>query len=122
MRKELIYLTDITLHMRGFRQTLNFAKVAQKGRMYSPLSRDYVKNIKIADSGNDHQKFAFQIDLPKDLREKIKKGEAELMIPEGGLLIFPGKDVVEYLKSEEKKKWRELIHKNRNHTWHVDKK
>ena len=38
--KEKIYLTDITLHTRDFRQTLNYSKAAQKGRIYSPLPKD----------------------------------------------------------------------------------
>ena len=36
---ERVYLTDITLHVRGHRQTGNFSKVAGKGRMYSPLPK-----------------------------------------------------------------------------------
>lgn len=121
MEKERVYLTDITLHTREYRQTLNFSNVAQKGRMYSPLPKDYVKNIKVEGDNNGDGKFAFKIELPKDLMEKIEGGEAELMMPEGGLLIYAGRDVYDFIEANKEKERRELIHRNRGNTWHVDR-
>lgn len=118
--KEKIYLTDITLHVRDFRQTINFAKVAQKGRMYSPIPSDSFKGAKHTESLDDTGEFEIEINLPKDLQEKIDKGEAELMIPKDGLLIYPGKDVDEKIKQINNKKRSLLIHRGR--TWHAGEK
>jgi hypothetical protein len=75
MTKERIYLTDITLHVRGFRQTGNFSKVAQKGRMYSPVPEDYVKNV-----NTQEKTMRFSFNFPSDLQERISKGEVEVMM------------------------------------------
>lgn len=113
MNKERIYLTDITLHMREYRQTCNFSKVAQKGRMYSPLPEGYNKGKNI-----DKEKGIVRlgISLPPDLQERIDKGEVELMFPKGGLLIYAGKDVWEFIAKQNEQRRRQLIHSSR--VWH----
>jgi hypothetical protein len=119
MPKDRIYLTDITLHTRDFRQTINFSRAVQKGRMYSPLPKDYAKNIV---SDNSSGEFKFEINFPPDLERRISTGEVELMMPKDGLYIYAGKDTIEHLKSLDDKARRELIHRNRDNTWHVDDK
>ncbi|MFM2357668.1 MAG: hypothetical protein RJA61_405 [Candidatus Parcubacteria bacterium] len=118
--KEKIYLTDITLHVRDFRQTINFAKVAQKGRMYSPISSDSFKSAKPTESLDKTGEFEIEINLPKDLQEKLDKGEVELMMPKDGLLMYAGKDVGEKIKQINSKKRNLLIHRGR--TWHADER
>lgn len=111
MNKERIYLTDITLHVRGYRPTSNFYKVAQKGRVYSPINQDYVKSV------NTETKTAkFIISFPPDLQERIDKGEVELMMPKDGLLVYAGRDVWEFIAKQDEQKRRQLIHNSR--TWH----
>ena len=107
--------------MRNSRQTLNFSRVAQKGRMYSSLSKNEVKNISMSKKEFDENSFSMSIDLPKDLVEKIERGEAELMMPKDGLFIYAGRDVYDFIEANEEKDRRELIHRNRKNTWHVDK-
>lgn len=115
MAKKRIYLTDITLHVRGHRQTVNFSKIAQKGRMYSPVANDHVKSN--PSPTDDGFKFAFQ--FPPDLQQGIDRGEVELMMPEGGLPMYAGKDVQELMEKMNRKQRRQLIHRGR--TWHTNK-
>jgi hypothetical protein len=115
MDKETIYLTDITLHTREFRPTVNFAKVAQKGRMYSPLPKDYTKEVDPA-----KHSFKFSFDLPQDLKDRLKRGEIDLMMPKDGLLVYAGKDVQELIAKMSKKERAQLIHRSRS--WHADEK
>lgn len=113
--QERIYLTDITLHVRDFRQTINFSRVAERGRMYSPLPKDYAKEF---ESGSSD--FSMDIKLPKDLMDRVNAGEVELMMPKGGLLIYAGRDVYEKIEKREQDERRQLIHRSR--TWHADEK
>ena len=108
MAKQCIYLTDITLHARGFRPTLKFSNVAEKGRMYSSLPRGYEKNV-------DTRKgtLGISIDLPQDLKDKMDRGEVELMIPKDGLSVYAGRDVYEFIKKMDHAKHRQLNH----HMW-----
>jgi len=110
MEKERVYLTDITLHVRGYRQTANFSKVAQKGRMYSPLPVDYAQK----DPDTDSATARFSFELPQDLKERVARGEIELMIPEGGLPVYAGRDVYEKIKQMSQSMRRQLIHKSRS--------
>ncbi len=114
--KEKIYLTDITLHTRNFRQTINFSKAQIKGRMYSPLPKSYNLNT-VSPTDNTKGGFRISIKLPPDLQEKLDKGEAELMMPEGGLLIFAGKDLQDKIQQIQDKKRREVIHRSRDKFW-----
>lgn len=113
MAKERIYLTDITLHVRECRQTLSFAKVAPRGRMYSPMTKPVTNGAK--DTGGT---FKFSFNLPQDLHERIMRDEVELMIPQSGLQIHASADTIEFVKAREQKTRRELIHRGR--TWHSD--
>ncbi len=112
MEKERVYLTDIMLHVRGHRQTGSFSKVAQKGRMYSPLPKDYAKRSPVSKDGT----FGMHFSLPPDLQERVDRGEVELMMPEGGLPVYAGKDVYEFLDGMNRAQRRQLIHRGR--TWH----
>lgn len=115
--KEKIYLTDITLHTKDCRQTLNFARAAVKGRMYSPVPKGYnfVNSSDKTDSPNG--KFKISITLPPDLQEKLARGEAELMMPEGGLPTYAGKDVYEKLAQMKEQERIQIIHRNRDNVW-----
>jgi len=115
MAKERIYLTDITLHTRNLRDTKSFEKVATKGRMYKAGTDALVTDPK-----------AFGISLidllPPDLQERYKKGEIELMMPEGGLPIKFADDLKEKMTQLKSKARNELIHRSRGKTWHAKKK
>ena len=106
MAKERIYLTDITLHTRDYRQTGNFSKVAEKGRMYSPLPPETAKTI---DSEAKTARFSFQ--FPSDLQERINRGEVEIMVPKEGLFVYAGKDAIEKAKQLSAQARRENVHK-----------
>ena len=107
--KERIYLTHIELHARGFRQTTHFSKVAEKGRMYSAADQTTLK--KISETPESGDKYQMIISLPDDLQKDINEGRIELMIPEDGLYVFAGKDLVEFMKGREK-------HAHRDRVWH----
>ena len=112
MAKEVIYLTDIMLHVRGGRQTVNFAKAALQGRMYNPLPKDYATK----DVDTEAHTMKFRFDLPPDLQERIKKGEVEIMIPEGGIDVYPGPDLVEKMRQFRAQQQRMGRHSARLHT------
>ncbi len=115
MKKERIYLTDITLHSKDQRPTINFKKAAQKGRLYSPTLTDQFKT-----STSEGSDFEIAVQFPPEIQEKINNGEIELMMPAGGLFIYPGKDVIEAVKAMEKKERNLLIHRGRKGTWHAE--
>lgn len=114
--KERIYLTDITLHLRDFKQTVNYATAAKRGRMYSPMKypANSAQETNSPSTGSFHLKFNF----PPELQERIKNGEVEIMVPEGGLFVFAGRDVHEHIRAKERRSRRELIHRSRpNPQW-----
>ncbi len=118
MAKERIYLTDLTLHTRDSTPTPNFSKVAQKGRMYSKLPDGYANSPKNEEKPAGTFRISFK--LPEDLMERINRGEVEIMSPEGGLFVYPGKDMVETM--EKMKKKNRNLSKHRGRTWHADDK
>jgi len=106
MVKKRIYLTDITFHTRGHRQTIRFAKVAEKGRMYSPLPKGYEENV-----NSEKGTFGVSIELPQDLKDGMARGEIELMIPKGGLPVYAGKDVHDLIEKMRRDTHRADIHR-----------
>ncbi len=114
VKKEKLYITGIWVHTREFHQTVNFSKVAEKGRMYSPMPpvsvSQKISDSEISNKPSSDGKFKFIIKLPDDLQEKINRGEIDVMIPISGLFVFPGKDAVEKAKQLEEKARNELIH------------
>jgi hypothetical protein len=115
MPKQRIYLTDITLHTREFRQTTNYSTAAERGRMYSPLPKDYQTNSGPSASGSGT--FTLTFEFPQELQERINRGEVEVMVPKDGLLVYPGRDLVEQYKKDQAAARRQLIHANRGRTW-----
>ncbi len=114
MAKEVLYLTDITLHTRDFRPTGKYSKIAQKGRMYMPFKpqkpSDGEQKSVITDIDDKNHTFKLLIQFPKDLQERIDRGEVEIMIPKDGLLIFAGQDAIETATAMAKKEHREDVH------------
>lgn len=110
--KQKIYLTDITLHTKEMRQTINFSKASIKGRVYSPLPKNHA-----ADTPSKGNSFKISINLPPDLKAKLDRGEAELMIPEGGLFVYAGKDIQEKLDHIKNKERTQTIHRSRGQVW-----
>ncbi len=110
--KERIYLTDITLHAKEMRQTINFSKASVKGRVYSTLQKNHDLN-----KPNQDGTFSVSINLPPDLKAKLDSGEAELMIPEGGLSVYAGKDIQEKLDQIKNKERTQTIHRSRGQVW-----
>ena len=112
--KERVYLTDITLHTRHFRDTTSFEKVVEKGRMFKAgadaLVTDPALGISLIDL------------LPTDLQERYKKGEIELMMPKDGLPIKFAQDLKEKVAFLNAKARNELIHRSRGKTWHAKQK
>ena len=117
MEKERIYITHLTLHARNFRPTINFSRAAEKGRLYSSISRDSVED---SEANTDSTTLAF--DIPKDLLERMDRGEVELMMPQDGILMYAGRDTWELVDKIEKKERRQLIHRNRHNTWRKNDK
>ncbi len=117
MNKKILFLTDITLHIRDFRTTVNFGKVAQKGRLYTETNYTEISKINSSFNNQDPKsKPGMNIIWPEDLAESIEKGDIILMMPEDGLPIIAGDDMSEKFAREEKKKRN--ISKRRGGTWH----
>lgn len=110
IEKEKIYLTDITLHTKDVRPTINFVKAEAKGRMYSPLPKGHhLMGVNC--------NFSIPVQLPTDLQERLEKNEVQIMMPEDGLFIYAGKDIQEKLDQMKKEERRQLIHRNRDKFW-----
>lgn len=105
MAKEIIYLTDLMPHTRDFRQTTSFEKARKKGRIYSPLPADYTKNV-----DKEAHTMKFSITLPKDLQERIKRGEVEIRLPAGGLPLYLSPDMIKTAIALQKQAHREDVH------------
>lgn len=119
MKKERIYITDIALHTRSFRQTTNFSKAAKRGRIYSPLPKYYtsksIANSKTKKRGDGLVRFT--ITLPEDMQARLNSGELEIMVPKDGIDILAGDDVLDFIKKRERKEHKQLIHQGRARTW-----
>ncbi len=112
---ERIYIKDLTLHSRESRPTTKFSKVAEKGRMYRPIGISQTKEV--APTGFLH---LFDFELPQDLKERVDRGEVEIMMPEDGVNIYLGDDAQEKLTQLNAQARRELIHRSRGKDWHAE--
>lgn len=104
--KERIYLTDITLHARN-RQTVNFSQSIQKGRIYSPLAKDYAQKLRASEPASGSSKVGemdIVIRLPDDLVDRMERDEVEIMIPEDGLMVYASKDLENFISSKNGKR------------------
>lgn len=112
---EKVYLLGFSLHAGEKRPTINFSNAAEKGFIYTPISKDLFKDTVVenpsSDSDNNRK---MSLGLPVELMEKFKRGEVELMMPEGGLHLYIGKDVREKIAQVNKKKRKQLIHTGRS--------
>ena len=117
--KRQIILTDLAFHTRTGQPTASFAKAEEKavkaskpGRIYGHLPKPDPKDI-----DRKNHTIKFQINLPPDLMEQMKRGERELVMPKEGLPIYAGKDSEDFLKGMNRKERRRYIHKHPTRTW-----
>jgi hypothetical protein len=115
MEPEYVYLTHLTLHTREKKQTTNFSKVADKGRMYIPLP----SAIRTSNGGTATAPVT--ITLPDDLKVRVERGEVVIMVPADGLNVYAGDDVHETIKKLERKDRNVLIHRSRDRVWRDQK-
>lgn len=113
-----ILLTDITLHSNDGRPTANLEKAAQRKEYGFPSPRLYMPqtspdDFKIFPDG----RFEIALNFPPDVLRGIESGEIKVVIPEGGIKVYPGKDLIEKFQQEEEKARRELIHRSRGQVW-----
>jgi hypothetical protein len=106
-----VYITDITLHTKDFRDTVSFAKAEKKSspRIYSTNNKVEAVVEEIHPDGS----FSFVISLPQDLREGLDRGEIEICQHPKGTLVYAGKDIYEKLEQMKQKERREQIHAGR---------
>jgi hypothetical protein len=110
--KEYLYITELTVHSREGRPTAKFSKVAEKGRMYRPIAPSQ-------SNGSTPPGYIplFDFTLPRDIEERVERGEVEVMVPDGEITIWIGDDVQEKLAQMNAQARRELIHRSRGNTW-----
>ena len=101
-----IVLKDIKLHVATRRKPLSFLrsilKVIRSGK---PEGRYYQNNPPLVRKDG---KFEFSIPLPKNVQEQIetakKKGEVvRIMMPKGGIPVYAGDDMIEFVKAHERR-------------------
>ena len=107
-----IYITDVALHANHRRPAATLAKAANKrlpdgqpyGRMYGP-SPALISN----------GQFRIAIKLPADLQSQVDRGEVEInvLVPKGGLPVFPDNSCGEKIAQLEKKKSSMAIHRSK---------
>jgi len=119
-QKRQILLTDLAFHTRTGQPTSSFARAEEKavkanklqGRIYGHLPKPDPKDI-----DRKNHTIRFQINLPPDLLEQVKRGEVELVMPKEGLPIYAGPDTQDHIKSMNRKERRKFLHKHPTRTW-----
>ncbi len=115
MKKKItLYLTDIALHHRNFREAKTLEKTIKQDGNRLERGRIYTND---ALTKTPDGQFQYEIRLPEELQRQINAGEVEveLMMPEGGIPIFLGKDGVE--KAAQLKKKARLKLARSGQTW-----
>ena len=116
--KKIIYITNLTFHVKDMRPTPTLAKAEERKENGFPSPRFYSKMNKLDDTAeevNTGGTFEFVIDVPPDLAEGVKNGEIELRLLHP-IHTHAGKDVYEKLAQMQNKERRQLIHHGR--VWH----
>lgn len=123
-QKRQVLLTDLALHTRASQPTTSFAKAEGKAVNTGKLGRFFNHMPKPDPKDIDHKEHTirFQIDLPPDLMEQVKRGEVELVMPKDGLPIYAGKDTEDFIKSMNRKERRRYLHKHPTRTWSPSEK
>lgn len=111
-------MTDIRFHGSALRPTTSFTKALGKAEKKGESARVYTPIPKQGESEGiqfspDGKSMKFTIPIPEDLRDLVARGLIDLKVelPDGQLVpIGIAPDVVEKLKSVEKKERTELIH------------
>lgn len=102
-----VFLTDFQMHVSEPRKPLPWYRAIFKSFRNKKPGRFYVKDAKI-DISEDGT-FETSIPLPPATQEEIKKAriagkKIRFIVPEEGVPIFAGKDVIEKIKSDRKKR------------------
>lgn len=108
MRILQLFLTDLKLHARNFREAKTFEKTVRKDENGNEKGRIYCNHsLQITPDG----KFIFCLKLPEDIQRQIKDGEikVQIFVPKG-LGIYLGRDAVEKMQQLRKKERLKLAH------------
>lgn len=102
-----VILTDIQLHIVKPRKPLTPARAIEKSLRNGKPGRFYSKNI--TPTPAEPGAFEFSIPLSEDmlkLKEKLEKEgkEVRFSLPTGGLNIYAGKDTIEFIEAQKKKR------------------
>lgn len=115
MKKKItLYLTDIALHHRNFREAKTLDKTVKRDANGLERGRIYTND---ALTKTPDGQFQYAIRLPEELQRQIDAGEIEVefMRPKGGIPIFLGKDGVE--KAAQLRKKARLKLASTGQTW-----
>ncbi|MFZ2975897.1 MAG: hypothetical protein WA055_04720 [Candidatus Moraniibacteriota bacterium] len=96
-----IQLTDIQLHVIKPRKPISLGRAIDKSLKSKKGGRAQSRDI----SNSKNNEFTFSISLGKELLEKAKQEGKQIrfILPESGISIIPGKDMIEYIKAQKKK-------------------
>jgi len=102
-----VFLTDFQMHVTKPRKPLPWYRAILKSFRNKKPGRFYTKNAKI--DINEDGTFETAIPLLPTIQEEIKKAKksgkkVRFIIPKEGVPIFAGKDLVEKMKSDRKKR------------------
>ncbi|MBP7060696.1 MAG: hypothetical protein KBA91_01810 [Candidatus Moranbacteria bacterium] len=102
-----IVLTDIQLHIVKPRKPISPARAIEKSLRNGKSGRFYSKSV--TPTPNEPGVFRFSVPLSKDmlnLKEKLEKEgkEVRFVLPPGGLNIYAGKDTIEFIEAQKKKR------------------
>jgi len=102
-----VFLTDFQMHVSEPRKPLPWYRAILKSFRNKKPGRFYAKNAKT--DINEDGTFETSIPLPPATQEEIKKAKMSgkkirFITPEGGIPIFAGKDLIEKVKSDRKKR------------------
>jgi len=102
-----VFLTDFQMHVTEPRKPLPWYRAILKSFRNKKPGRFYTKNAKI--NINKDGTFETTIPLSPTIQEEIKKAKnsgkkIRFVIPEEGIPIFAGKDLVEKIKTDRKRR------------------
>jgi len=102
-----VFLTDFQMHVSEPRKPLPWYRAILKSFRNKKPGRFYTKNTKT--DINEDETFETSIPLPPATQEEIKKAKMSgkkirFIIPEEGVPIFAGKDLIEKVKSDRKRR------------------
>ncbi len=101
-----VFLTDIQIHVAKPRKPFSWYRVILKSLRNEKPGRFFTKDFSIIRKNSTFE-TRFRFPLPEEIKKQIEKArksgkKIRLWMPKDGISVYPGKDVIEFLKARNK--------------------